>query len=141
VTPRLIDPGAVLRFIIVNDSVAFAVYDTATQGWILQLGPLRWDAIGSDQPNVAKGIGLPASEGIFYDMEIDRTTSPATLFVATDSNVYISRDMGNTWQLASLGLPQRPHCAGLQFAAPRAGVHYLYLSTYGRSVWRAKLSP
>jgi hypothetical protein len=141
VAPRATTAGAVVRFAIVHDLLAFAVYDTSTTGFILQLEGFGWNALGSGQANVAQGRGLPTAEGGYYALEVDRAANPPSLFVATDNNVYISRNSGETWQLATLGLPKRPHCADLRFATQPDGVNFLYLTTFGRSLWRARLSP
>jgi hypothetical protein len=69
-----------------------------------------------------------------YDRSTDR------LFGATDADVFVSDDHGRTWVDASAGLPARPHCADLRIAADGNGGLDLYLSTYGRSVWRATIA-
>ena len=63
------------------------------------------------------------------------------LVVSTDDKVYISRDDGQNWQPAALGLPRRPHCGDLRFVRDEEGGANLYLGTYGRSVWVAELLP
>jgi len=68
----------------------------------------------------------------------DRSTG--RLFGATDADVFVSDDHGRTWVDASAGLPARPHCADLRIAADGNGGFDLYLSTYGRSVWRATIA-
>lgn len=138
VVPRENDPGSVDHFLIENDSVAFAIYNASGQGWVLQLTPAGWLALGSG-PAVATGRNLPTKEGDYTAIELDRTTSPSSVFLATDNHVYISRDLADTWQQASMGLPIRAHCTDLSFASLSSGAHYLYLSTYGRSIWRARL--
>ncbi len=138
-TPRESQPGEVDHFVIMSDALAYAIYNTASGGGlILQLNFFSWDALGSNS-NVAKGAGLPTNEGKFYAMATDRDASPHTLFAATDNHVYVSRDDGDTWQLATYGLPRRPHCADLRVDAGDSRAKFLYLSTFGRSVWRAAL--
>ena len=83
--------------------------------------------------------GLPNE--LFYAMEIDPTTNPPDLYVATDSTVYDSHDGGMSWGPASLSLPMRPHCADLRFVTQTDGISFLYLSTFGRSIFRAQLHP
>jgi hypothetical protein len=117
-------PGVIGKFAVASTTQAFAILNPGSIGFILRLNGFRWDAVGG---------------GTFFALEMDRTTNPPTLFAATDSRVYVSRDGGVTWQSASIGLPRRSHCADLRFVAQTDGRRYLYLSTYGRSVWRARL--
>jgi hypothetical protein len=86
------------------------------------------------------GIGLQTNGEAFSALGIDREASPPALLAATDSRVFVSRDLGDTWLLAGTGLPKRPHCTGFAVGGRRAdGGRYAYLGTYGRSVWQARL--
>ncbi len=114
--------ASVGRIVVQSTTQVFATFNTGNIGFILRLEGFHWHAAG--------GSTLLA-------VEIDRTVNPPTLFAATDPGVFVSRDAGDTWQGASQGLPWRPHCTDLRFVAQAEGAHYLYLSTYGRSVWRA----
>jgi hypothetical protein len=64
------------------------------------------------------------------------------VFVSTDSQVYASDNAGDVRHVVSDGLPTRAHNAdlryGLRAAGPGRGA-YLYLSTFGRSLWRARM--
>jgi hypothetical protein len=62
------------------------------------------------------------------------------IFAATDGDVFVSHDRGQTWVDASAGLPARPHCTDLRIAADGTGGRDLYLATYGHSVWRATIA-
>jgi hypothetical protein len=64
----------------------------------------------------------------------------ARLFAATDGDVLVSSDRGNTWVDASVGLPSRPHCVDMRIADDGDGGRDLYLATYGHSVWRATIA-
>ena len=64
----------------------------------------------------------------------------ARLFAATDGDVLVSSDRGNTWVDASVGLPSRPHCTDMRIADDGDGGRDLYLATYGHSVWRATIA-
>jgi len=134
-------PGEVDRFVIVSDELAYALYNnpSAGLGRVLQLNFFDWDPLGSND-NVAAGTGLPTNEGVFYAMTIDRMAVPHTLFVATNPNVYVSRDDAQTWQLAVNGLPRMPHCADLRIDPGDGTARFVSLGTFGRSVWRAALS-
>jgi hypothetical protein len=126
---------------VLSDRLAYALYHSTSdnEGLVLQSNFFEWDVLGS-MDQVAKGQGLPSGDGPFYGMDVDRAASPPTLFVCTDSNVYSSRDQGDSWQLASTGLPRRPHCTALRAVAHANGQGFLYLSTFGRSAWRATLA-
>jgi hypothetical protein len=109
----------------VHDKLAFASY----KNHVLRIIP----------PNAEALKGLPAET--FYGLAVARERENIALYAATDSDVYVSRDpgdaLGNTWMRASQGLPKRPHCSDLSYVGP-IGDGWLYLSTYGRSVWRAQ---
>jgi hypothetical protein len=62
------------------------------------------------------------------------------LFAATADDVFSSADGGLTLSDASAGLPVSPHCTGLRIGDDGDGGRTLYLSTYGRSVWRAPIT-
>jgi hypothetical protein len=125
------DADSIVYRIVAAGDTAFASYAKAGTGYIL----------GRDQGHFMKlTSGLPSDAGPYYGLEFVAPAEPivlAMLFAASDDKVYISRDLGKTWQTASQGLPKRPHCCDLRFAAPSGGERILYLSTFGRSVWRA----
>jgi hypothetical protein len=136
VTP--VDKGPIHDIVTVHDSLAFALFDSASNV-ILQSNFFNWDPLGSNG-NVAAGQGLPTDNSTFTALTVDRAANPPTLYAATDNAVYVSRDEASTWILATKGLPRRPHGVGLALGAPRGGARYLYLATYGRSVWQARVS-
>jgi hypothetical protein len=131
------DKGPVHDIVVVRDALAFALYDGPATKAILQSEFFNWDPLGSNE-NVARGVNLEGSEP-YVALIIDRETSPQTLYACTDTRVFVSRDEGNTWLLATTHLPSRVHCTGFAVGAARPGGRYLYLSTYGRSVWQAKI--
>jgi hypothetical protein len=120
-----------------DDTLAFALYDGPNTRAILQSNFFSWDPLGSND-NVVRGLNLDGMEN-FIAMTIDRVTSPATLYACTDNRVFVSRDEGDTWLLANKDLPSRVHCTSFAIGAERFSGRYLYLATYGRSVWQAKI--
>jgi hypothetical protein len=133
-------PGEVGRICVLRDGVAFASYRAqGKDGFLLQSNFFSWDPLGSND-NVAKGIDFPTTEGPIYGFDIDRSAQPPTLFASSDTNVFVSRDEGDTWKLATKGLPRCSHCTELRAVAHDNGQRFLYLSTFGRSVWRARLA-
>jgi hypothetical protein len=131
------DKGPLHDIVVVRDALAFALYDGPTTKAILQSDFFSWDPLGNND-NVARGLNLDATEE-FTSLTIDRVTSPVTLYACTDTRVFVSRDEGDSWLLAPTHLPRRVHCSGLAIGATRPSGRYLYLSTYGRSVWQAKI--
>jgi hypothetical protein len=127
--------GSVTKIVALDDSRAYAIYN-ASHGYVLQFTGLGWLPLGGD-PEVPRGLGLP-NDGL-ATLEVDSSTFPPTLFVASDRHPYISRDGGDTWKLATKALPQNSHCKDLRLAEETTGARSLYLGTYGRSVWRADL--
>ena len=88
------------------------------------------------------GLWSPVMHGMpiesFSSLAVDWTTTPQTIYVATDSQVYIYRstDDGENWGTVSDGLPRRMHIVDMDFAMEE-GHRRLYIATYGRSVWSA----
>ncbi len=96
-------------------------------GWLIRSrdGGNRWDT-------------LPLPREYYYGMDVDANALPARVFAASDENVYASEDGGTNFYAADYGLPRVPHGADLRFASDMDGDN-LYLSTYGWSVWRARV--
>ena len=86
------------------------------------------------------GIGLP--ETFFYALSAHNSPDGTQVFAASDDRVFMSRSDGAAWSDFSSGLPRRPLNSDLRvFADERDNSHWLYLSTFGRSVWRTLLLP
>ena len=129
------DAGASIdRFVIQSDTLAFAILSNS-QSVLGQNFILRWDGNIWNVVGVGKGL----SRDRFMALEATSPKRLFTLFAATDKQVFESDDAGDTWQAQSGGLPVRPHCQDLRVATEPTGARFLYLSTYGRSVWRTSL--
>jgi hypothetical protein len=104
-----------------------------TLSFVLRLDGLQW------VPTAWKAtMAVTELDGYLYGIDVVTHNRPHAIFVATDNQVYGSVDDGASWKLASSGLPARPHNADLRYAAgPGQEAGWLYLSTFGRSVWRA----
>ena len=81
--------------------------------------------------------GLP--DETLFAVEAQTQRGEPLVLVATDSRVYISRNGGRSWRGASSGLPERFHGADLRIGPSFGEDAVLYLSTFGRSVWRAPI--
>ena len=128
---------SVSRIVAQSSQRAYLIYNVAAfnfapdQGYIYRTTDgVLWTPLSGGLPNEN-----------FFAMDIDPTTQPPTLFAATDGTVYDSYDGGDNWGPASLSLPVRPHCADLRFLTQQDGISFLYLSTFGHSVWRAQIHP
>ena len=117
---------------IFSPSTGFSSMVT-TSYYVLRLAQSTW--------TITSGNGLPNEA--MYGLEAVQLPSSRfsrALFVSLNRGVYISREEGNAWEEASLNLPRMPHGGDLRFVSfattPDA---FLYLGTFGRSVWRAKL--
>lgn len=123
--------GLPCRITTLSDTSAFAILNGTDQknSYVLRLDGLKWTP-----PLCA---GLPAGQ-FFYGIEGVLQEERQVVFAATDDRVYMSEDAGDYWVPASANLPRRPHCADLRVAIDREEA-WLYLSTFGRSVWRARL--
>ena len=54
--------------------------------------------------------------------------------------MFASADGGVSWSDASVGLPVAANCTDLRIGDDGDGGRSLYLTTYGRSAWRAKIA-
>jgi hypothetical protein len=111
-----------------NDDV-FASYNIGSNGYVF----------ARDQAHFSQMRDLPDTDQVFGLETVDEGDRGFALFVATDDRVYVTRDRGVNWLDASIGLPRRPHGCDLHYVVQSDANGYLYLSTYGRSAWRAQL--
>jgi hypothetical protein len=70
---------------------------------------------------------------------VDDAEHPPALHVGTDSTVSILRD-GGILVTTGAGLPANPHPTQMTVVTDALGDRWIYLGTFGWSVWRAKLS-
>ena len=131
------DRGAVSRIVSDGDGRAFAVIDR--EGKLIQAGDgdsYLLHLAGGDWKTLESAPPLPP--GTLYALDINRARGDSTLAVASDTTVWLSPDLGRTWTEHKNGLPRVPHCSDLRFSDDGLT---LYLSTFGRSVWKADLRP
>lgn len=120
-------------------AVMTAKYGAARwQSDVLRLDGLHW--IGT---RWTPTVGARVEDRIAFGLEVVRHERGEYVFVSTDSQVYASDNAGDVWHVVSDGLPTRAHNADLRYglraaAGPGRGA-YLYLSTFGRSLWRARM--
>jgi hypothetical protein len=117
--------GAVGRIVLHGRRGPFAMMESGAGSVILRLDGLRWGPLKSTRP-------LPLVK--LFGFDIHRRPGPITMAVAADSDVFVSPDDGDTWQLASDGLPKVPHGADIRFGS-WGGQDVAFLGTWGRSVW------
>jgi len=107
-------------------SSAFAATGNNT-GHVLSFDGLMWQA-----------VNLPSDEP-FFSVDGPDINS---IFAASTTQVVVSHDLGATWFTASDGLPSVAHGTELHFVRQQDGntYHsYMYLATYGWSMYRALL--
>jgi hypothetical protein len=119
--------GAVQRIVALSASRAFATYNFGWSGFVIQFDGATW---------APSGAGLPGDA--FQGLEADDS---GNIFADTDHQVFLSRDGGTTWLDCSSGLPKQAHCTDLRFTRDSNGQAFLYLNTFGHSLWRAELFP
>ena len=125
------DPKArVHRFVVLNDESAFGLYTTdgLNSGYLLK----------TDDGGATWGT-MPAPSTGLTSLELDWTTG--TFYLSDTDHVYVSRNQCKTWIRASWGLPQHSQGIDLRFIAQPDGKNYLYLATYGWSMWRLQTNP
>ena len=137
--------GCVIQFELTKTAV-FALFEESKhgkKGHILVRDGNEW-----------KEISTPVAETIYSiaaDWDVKSTPlapEDKRLFFTTDSAVYQGVQSTGpqlpgfqtsfNWEKSSDGLPARPHCTHLRFGWDEKKL-FLYLSTYGRSVYRAEL--
>jgi hypothetical protein len=118
--------GAMSRILVLSRELAFANYNNGDRGGIIRFAGSNWARSDAGLPGDAC-YGL-ASRGT--DL----------ILACTDDKVFSSRTQGDVWINASTGLPKRPHCADLRTGALPGDKDIVCLSTFGRSVWVARLA-
>ena len=121
-------PGSIMRLVMHNTAHAFAIYSRGRTGGVLRYLGSTWEHLEH---------GLPVD--VFWSLATDWTVNPPTMFVATESRVYMSTDDGASWQITSTGLPAFAHLNNLSFVQESNGNRWLHASTWGRSVFRAQI--
>jgi hypothetical protein len=120
--------GAIYKIVALTDDIVFATFNVNSNGYVLR----------KQQNGFTQMVnGLPDSDN-FLGLEVIQNDQVA-LFAASDSSVYVTRDNGASWQTASTGLPVRPHCCDIRYVLQQDANAFLYLSTFGRSVWVAQV--
>jgi hypothetical protein len=117
----LLSDGTVVAACNTDKSGVVAAYDAANDRW----EPLTGGASGLSDQSV-------------YGLEADPWN---VLYAATDDHVHVSYNRGQQWHDMSAGLPRRAHLGYLRFIHYPSGGIALYLSTFGRSLWRARWLP
>ena len=132
----------IMRIATIQDGRAYAivsaVYATGNPiSYVIRLDGLSWVDTGW-----APALGSHAADGLAYGLEVVPHQRADLVFVSSDTQVYASVDKARTWQVVSDGLPARVHGADLRFGyrrRPDPGGTWLYLATFGRSLWRASM--
>jgi len=142
-----VKPGEVDRIVCFSETDFFATMNAATATTTNPLTGATTTVMTSYYVLHQSGLQWLVTPGAFlpqtglYGLEAvaePNTRAPHALVVTTDDRVYISRDDGATWQRASAGLPRNPHCRDVRVCSTHGGA-WLYLSTYGRSVYVVRL--
>ena len=131
IDPAIVAPtGQVYQFSFLERGLAMARFETT----LLRFEPLRnfWTGV--------EGNGLPTDESSLHFMAVDPGRTPPILYTATDFAVHATWDAGANWLPVSRGLPIRCHPSTLRFVTDPDRSRHLYLFTYGRSAWKARLN-
>jgi hypothetical protein len=132
----------VMRIATIRDGRAYAIVSAVyanenPASYVIRLDGLQWVKCGW-----APSLGSHKADGLAYGLEVVPQQRADPVFVSTDRDVFASVDDGLTWQQVTDGLPARVHGADLRFGyrrRPPAGGTWLYLATFGRSLWRASM--
>ncbi|MGZ4618882.1 MAG: hypothetical protein ACXV3F_09210 [Frankiaceae bacterium] len=96
---------------------------------------LRYDRAAKAWGPPLNGPGLGLGQEPVFGLDVDPW---GAVYTATDDAVYVADPLGAQWRAMSAGLPRRAHLGHLRFIRYGTGGIDLVLSTWGRSVWRAK---
>jgi hypothetical protein len=105
--------------------------------WIVIAGASAFRFDGTTWTTLAGG--LPGTQN-YTALTSDRSINPPVLYVADNAGVWKSSDLGNTWFTDIVGLPASPNCRDLRVVTESSGVSFLYLSTFGWSIFRKVLN-
>jgi hypothetical protein len=119
--------GSITSLSEASSGIAIAGLSIGGNGYVLGWLGQQWTALGGS----ALPTGLPFSSVLLADL--------GDLYAITKTTVYASHDFGSTWASVSSGLPAVPEGDELSFVTQPDGTRYLYMSTYGRSLWRTVL--
>ena len=128
--------AAITRMVPLADGSVLAAYNTnaysggATSGQILHYVPAA--GTGTWTPITGPGTGLDGEPVFGLDAD-----SWGMLYAATDDRILVAAGPGYPWQDMSTGLPRRGHLGHLRFISYPGGGIDLFLSTWGRSLWKA----
>lgn len=117
--------GPIDRIVVRGGRGPFALMESAPGSVLLVEEGLSFRPIKSSKP-------LPFVQ--LLGLDLHRKPGRITMAVTTDTDVWVSPDDGDTWELASGGLPLVPHCADVRFGH-FDGRDVLVLGTWGRSLW------
>jgi hypothetical protein len=143
--------ASITRFLIQDDNPAHPVVLAAGGNRVLQYadGPAKPPFGGGfyvlgHGPGVAAGSGLPDPAtpelGLIRALDTDWLHHPKPIYLAFDQSVWVSYDDANTWQRCNIGLPKAPYVADLRFVSQSTGEHWLYVFSFARALWRAKVA-
>jgi hypothetical protein len=140
ISPSLLK-GKVIDFAFASDVQGWAITD---MNIIYRLGTnadgaLSWSASNNptDFDHLNSGYGGHTA------IAVKPTPRLPVLFVSAYTDVWSSIDLGDTWTNVSgisSDLPLWPRCMDLSLVVEDSGAKYLYLATYGHSVYRLLLN-
>jgi hypothetical protein len=116
--------GSINGVLELSTSLALA---TTQSGYVLTFAGQGWSEAGGGLPS-----NLP-----FVSLDGPDQTS---VFVANADQIFVTHDLGNTWQTASDQLPSTVNATELHYVLQPDNQAYMYLSTYGWAMFRAPLN-
>lgn len=130
------------RIVVDSGGNAFAIWNSTYD--------LDWKMSQARSAIFRRSATADSNSGIFWSALANAPTDQAyfgleiddgdNLYAITDRQIIFSSDGGGNWaHTTNVGLPKTPHCADLRFVRFADMSGYLYLSTWGRSVWRARI--
>ena len=105
-----------------NSELAYAVVNRFGGGHVFRTtnGGAIWNNISGNLPNIP-----------VWSLQIDPSTTPATLYIGAEDGVYVSTNTGTTWTRFGTGLPN-VQCFQIEL---NNTLHILGVATHGRGAW------
>jgi hypothetical protein len=129
----------ILGFAIHSDGNNFAF---AVSGRLFkETGSLEWQELPSPSRTSPLTNGM-VEEYTAITTDWSPPNQPSSVVVvSTLTRVFASFDQGQTWTDITTGLPKTPYITDLSLITESGGLKWLYVATYGWSIWRLLLNP
>jgi hypothetical protein len=107
-------------------TIAFAAASGSPAGSVLTFAGQSWQVAGGGLPTNLSFVSIDGSD-------------LTSIFAVSPNQVFVTHDQGASWLTASDGLPTLAQANEIHYVLQPDNTQYMYLSTYGWSMFRAPL--